>query len=73
MKKDNRQSLADRITVAPSSNGSAPRPKDQPAPAPAERPGTAPLLWGLRLWILAALVIIGFSLASYLLNHLFVK
>jgi len=29
------------------------------------------LLWGLRLWIVAALVIIGFAVVNYLLNWAF--
>ena len=42
-------------------------PPPPPAPPP-EPPESAALLWGLRLWILAALGIIAFAVANYLLN-----
>jgi hypothetical protein len=40
-----------------------------PPPNPSKDPPEMPvMLWGLRLWILAALVIIAFALANYFLN-----
>ena len=45
-----------------------PRTPPQPPTPSGEPPQSTLLLWGLRLWILAALVIIAFAVVSYLLN-----
>ncbi len=39
-----------------------------PAPCPADPIDTATHLWGLRLWMLCALVIVAFAVCNWLLN-----
>jgi hypothetical protein len=44
------------------------RPPAQPPVPTSDPPDLRIQLWGLRLWILAALGIVAFALANYLLN-----
>jgi len=40
------------------------------APEPGEDPVASSIhMWGLRLWIVCALLIVGYAVANYLLNH----
>ena len=63
------QELPDRSSIAMNKDNRTP----SPTPPGNDPPESRLLLWGLRLWILAALVIVAFALANYILNHLIVR